>query len=140
MVGEDGTYKIGDFDPDLMRLLNNIEQEISKMEVYEVNPERLRSLYSIYGEGGIMLGVPIRYIRDDINLKEGYEILDQKRKRVEEKIPEGIPFQARLKIEDVTQSAYEEAVQGLEEIHKDKEAAKQRAEDINKMEQFVPYV
>ena len=133
MVGEDGTYEIGNFDPDLMRFLNNIEQEVSKTEPYEINTERLRSLYSIYrkDKDGIMSGVSTRYEGDEITLEDAYKILEEKCKRVKEKTPEGIPFQARMKIEDVTQEVYKEAVRELEEIHKDKEAAKDRMEEIH---------
>jgi len=131
MIGEDGTYEIGNLDPDLMRFLNNIEQEISKTETYEINTERFRNLHSIYGENGIMSGVSTRYERDEITLEDAYKILEEKCKRVKEKTPEETPYQARIKIEDVTQEAYKEAVRELEEIDKDKEAAKTRIEKIH---------
>ena len=96
MAGENAFYRIGDLDPDLMRFLNDIENEFPKTGAYEIDIEIYRNLGVLYLD--IIPGLTSRYERGEISINEAYKIIDDKKERTREMIPTDAPFMVKLKI------------------------------------------
>ena len=126
-VREDYTHAIGDLDPNIMSFYSDLRKELPLGE-YEVNTEICKNFGCLYLD--IMPNISTRYEKGDITIEKAYKILDEKYKRVEEMIPEELPFMAKLKIEDVLEEVYREAKKELQRMHEVKNEAKDRMEKI----------